>query len=274
MGQCFNCVSASLHVAPEVFAPDGLPKDIIHLTENSDPALLNEFVDVFAYSFCGSTESPPEAALSWSFDPASSGDNPSGLLTCEPSEARIKYFKFIAGFAVHSALRHGGCFALQKDDGKIAAAAVTFPPNHKRVHRIGTCEQMQVVDRMGGWTKVASPEIQGGDSEKRLSKVSETMEKYHDVHAPGLHIYVLAFATLLGEQGKGYGKQLMTFLTESANRMVEPVPLYLECSGQKNERFYERNGFKVVKRYPIEFKNQAFDPDGLGGLSAMYHGLQ
>ena len=124
---------------------------------------------------------------------------------------------------------------------------------------------------MGGWNKVASPEIQGGDSAKRMNKVNQTMEKYHGVHAPGRHVYVYAFATCIREQGKGYGRQLMTFPVESAKRMN--VPLYLECSGEKNERFYGRNGFEVVRRHPIEYKNQSFDPDGLGGLSAMYRRL-
>lgn len=154
---------------------------------------------------------------------------------------------------------------------KIVAAAVTFPPNKNKLHQIGFCEMMSIMDRMGGWNKVGSPEIQGGDSANRMNKVSETMEKYHGIHAPGLHLYVYGFATALGEQGKGYGKQLMTFLVESANRMK--VPVYLECSGEKNERFYGRNGFEVVKRHPIEYKNQSFDPDGLGGLSAMYRRL-
>lgn len=237
------------------------------MLDTSDQALLDEFINLIANSFCGSTESPPEAALSWTFDPTSSGGNPTNFLTSEPSAARTKYFKFLGGFMAHSGFRHGGCFALKGPDGNLVAATVTFPPNSQHLHQTGFCEMMEIVQKMGGWAKVGTPEIQGGDSEKRTTKLNQVMEESHKAHAPGLHLYVLAFATAIGQHGRGYGKELMSFLVESAGRMN--VPVYLECSGEKNERFYENNGFKMMQRYPLTFNNQSFRPDELEGLTAM-----
>ena len=100
-----------------------------------------------------------------------------------------------------------------------------------------------------------------------MAKVDKVMTKSHKTHAKGEHLYLQAIATAMGHHGKGYGKQLMTFLLEAASRMN--VPFYLECCGKKNERFYEKNGFKLVQRYAIECKGQTFKPDGLEGASAM-----
>jgi len=267
MGQCFSsCIPDSLDLEPEVYAgPGGLPNDIIQVSTSSDQDLRDEFIGLIMSSLCGSTKSPPEAALSWAYDPMSSGgNNPTGFLTSEPSANRIKYFKFIAGFGAHSGFRHGGCFALKdSQNGKLVAATVTFPPNKKNLHQAGICEIMKMVGKMGGWAKIKTPEIEGG----RMDKLEKAMKKSHEAHAPGFHLYVQSFATAVGHHGKGYGRRLMEFLTESAERM--DVPVYLECCGVNNERFYGNNGFKMMKRYPVEYKNESFNPDGLEGFAAM-----
>lgn len=246
---------------------DGPPKDIIQVTNTSDQILIDEFIAVIANSFCGSTESPPESALSWCFDPTSSGENPADFLTSDPSAARIKYFKFIAGVSAYSGFRHGGCFALKGPEGNLVAATVTFPPNNKHLHQTGFCEMMDIIKKMGGWAEVRTPEIQGGDSAKRMRKITQAANKSHNAHAPGLHLLVHVFATAIGQHGKGHGRKLMSFLIESAGRMN--VPIYLECSGKRNERFYGKNGFKMMQRYPVKFNNQSFNPDGLEGVAAM-----
>jgi hypothetical protein len=252
-------------VLPEQYAgPDGLPEGIIQVTDSSEPALISEFIDVIATSFCGSTDSAPEAALSWAYDPDASGENPTDVLMVEPSAARVKYFKALGGFCVHSGLRHGGCFALKGANGKLVAATVTFPPNNKNLHKTGICEILHIVKKLGG-AKNLPPEMKGGDSEKRMQQVSNAMEKSHKTHAKGLHLYVLAFASAIGHQGQGYGRKLMAFLVESARRMN--VPAYLECSGEKNERFYKNNGYALMQRYELKYKDQTFSPNG--GMAAM-----
>ena len=88
---CKCCIPAALDVAPEVYAGEaGLPAGIIHVNERSSQTLQDEFARLIGMSFCGSTGTAPEGALSWVFDPKSSGDNPSGPLLEEPSAARVR----------------------------------------------------------------------------------------------------------------------------------------------------------------------------------------
>ena len=265
MGQC--CIPASLRVAPEVYAgPNGLPEGIVQVTDTSDQKLIDEFINVIAQSFCGTQESAPEAALSWMFDPSASGENSAGCLTDVPSDARVKFFKSLGGIVAHTGFRHGGCFALKNSDGKIVCATVTIPPNNKSLYNTGLWEFMDIAKKLGGMGNIA-PERKGGEPAARMSKLDAAMKKSHKAHAPGLHLYVLAFATALGQQGNGHGRKLMTFLTESARRM--DVPAYLECSGKRNERFYGKNGYKMMQRYAITHKDQKFNADGLEGMAAM-----
>ena len=266
MGQC--CIPAGLKISPEVYSGrDSLPEDIIQVTDESDQALIDDLIGVISRSFCGTKACAPEPAISWGLDPKASGDNPTQPLLSEPQENRIKYFDFFAGYMVHSALRHGGCFVLKGPEGKVVAGTVTFPPNSKNLHRTGLCESMSIVSRMGGWSKVKTPELEKGDPPKREKKLQEAMNKAHKAHANGRHIYVFAFGVDVGEQGKGYGRKLLTFLTESAAALH--VPVYLECSGERTERFYGNNGFEVPQRYPLIYKDQRFCPDKLEGMAAM-----
>ena len=265
MGQC--CIAGSMAVTPEFYAgADGLPEGVIQITETSPPQLIKEFSDVIGNSFCGTNESRPEAVLSWAYDPNASGENPAIPLSDEPSAARKNYFQYLGAFITRSGLRHGGCFALRNSEGKIVCATVTFPPNSKKLYHIGLCETMSIVDTLGGM-KNMPPEMKSGDSEKRMGIVDKIMKKSHKAHASGRHLYVNAFATAVGYQGQGNGKKLMTFLLESARRME--VPAYLECSGENNERFYTNNGYKLMQRYEVKYKDQCFKPDALDGMAAM-----
>ena len=266
---CKCCIPAALNVAPEVYAGEaGLPAGIIHVNERSSQTLQDEFARLIGMSFCGSTGTAPEGALSWVFDPKSSGDNPSGPLLEEPSAARVRFFEALGKFISIQGIRHGGCFALRDESEKLVAATVTIPPNKKNLHHMGGCEQWYVMNQMGGMSAMP-PELTSGPSEKRSGLLEKTMLQSHKSHASGEHLYVFAFATALGEQGKGYGRKLMEFLVASADRMN--VPAYLECSGAKNERFYNNNGYQLKQRYPIEFQGDSFKPDGLDGMAAMVY---
>eukprot|EP00943_MAST-04B_sp_MAST-4B-sp1_P006467 g6467.t1 len=254
-------------VPPEFYAgADGLPEGVIQITETSPPGLIKEFSDVIGNSFCGTKESRPEAVLSWVYDPNASGENPASPLSDEPSAARTKFFQYLGAFTTRAALRHGGCFALRNSEGKIVTATVTYPPNSKKLYHTGLCEMLRIVKTLGG-AKNVPPEMQSGDTKKKMEILDKIMKKSHKAHAIGRHLYVNCFATAVGYQGQGNGKKLMTFLVESARRME--VPAYLECNGEKNERFYINNGYTLMQRYEIKYKDQIFKPDGLDGIAAM-----
>ena len=50
------------------------------------------------------------------------------------------------------------------------------------------------------------------------------------------------------------------------------VPLYLETSGERVERFYKSLGFKVVQRYPLNHKGKSLTHGELDGFAAMVYG--
>lgn len=267
---CVCCIPASLNVDAETYTgASGLPDGIIHVTENSSETIKDQFSKLIGTSFCGSTENPPEAVLSWCHDPTSCGDNSAGVLISEPTEARIQYFQGIAKWSVLCGLRHGGCFALidVNNNNKLVAATISYPPNDKQLHKQGMCEEIYLMNRMGG-AKAIPSELKEGPCLGRLKVVGKQMSILHAKHSPGRHLYVHCFATAADEQGKGYGRKLMTFLTNASNEMQ--VNAYLECSGTRNERFYTNNGYVLQERSAVIYKDSPeFRPDDLDGISAM-----
>lgn len=261
------CIPAAL---PDVPYLDPLPPGIVQLTESSPPERILEFKKLLVESFAGTTETAPEASLSWALEPhASVNNNPAAPLKQPPSPVRLKYMDTVISFALYSHLRHGGCYALTENDdgtGHIVGATITMPPNDDTLHDPGCCEMIHVVKRMGG-TEAISPEMSTGLSQERTDAIGELMKEAHATHAPCRHIYVYTFAIASGTQGKGYGRKLMEFITSAADDMG--VDAYLECSGLRNERFYNHNGYKVMQHYTVEVDGLKFDPEGTGGLAAM-----
>ena len=146
MGQC--CIPAGLKVSPEVYSGrDALPEDIVQVTDESDQALIDDLIGLISRSFCGTKACAPEPAISWVFDPKASGDNSTQPLLSEPQENRIKYYDFMAGYMVHSALRHGGCFLLKGPEGKSVTGTVLSLQTPRICIRTGLCESMSIIGR-------------------------------------------------------------------------------------------------------------------------------
>ena len=125
------------------------------------------------------------------------------------------------------------------------------------------CELLHVFRRM----REVSPDVTSSPAAARLDRGGKQMKVCHDEHAPGRHIYVLLFGTAVGQQGRGYGRRLMEFITTSADHIGGPC--YLETSGAKNERFYGHNGYEVKGHYSVEHDGKTYDPEGLGGFTGM-----
>lgn len=91
----------------------------------------------------------------------------------------------------------------------------------------------------------------------RALAASDAMAREHP-KAP--HLYLFTIGTRKAARGKGLGKQLMTPMTDAADRAN--LPCYLENSNPANTGFYTSRGFEHVK---------FFEP-GLGGppLEAMW----
>jgi ribosomal protein S18 acetylase RimI-like enzyme len=67
---------------------------------------------------------------------------------------------------------------------------------------------------------------------------------------PHLHWYVNFVASNPDLQGQGYGSRLMRRICDSADK--EGADCYLECSSEKNKRFYEKFGFAEVGTNVLE----------------------
>jgi ribosomal protein S18 acetylase RimI-like enzyme len=79
---------------------------------------------------------------------------------------------------------------------------------------------------------------------KRALGAAAVMEREHP-KAP--HLYLFAIGTRKAARGKGLGKQLMTPMTDAADRAG--LPCYLENSNPANTGFYRSRGFERVKLF-------------------------
>lgn len=79
---------------------------------------------------------------------------------------------------------------------------------------------------------------------KRALGAAAVMEREHP-KAP--HLYLFAIGTRKAFRGKGLGKQLMTPMTDAADRAG--LPCYLENSNPANTGFYRSRGFERVKLF-------------------------
>jgi hypothetical protein len=282
---CSFCSASSEGIDPKVYFPYGLPEDLVHVTPESPQELQDEFVEGFAASFCGTNEQAPEPALSWAYmSPGMNDVDHTKPLSKEVTESkdfseRVVFFRYLMHLCFVHAGRHGGCFAL-KESGKLVAFTITFPPNKRGIYKMGFCEMMHVVVQLGGFQKmpkaVKKVLITEGEPGVRMDVIDKAMGLSHKTHCPNEvpHIYIWCFGVKPGCQGNGYGRKLITYMGECADRMK--VPTYLECNGTKNERFYGNNGYKVEERYPLVYTDKkggektehSFQPDGLPGMSA------
>jgi GNAT superfamily N-acetyltransferase len=282
---CAFCIPVSEGIDPTLYFPYGLPQDLVHVTPESPQELQDKFVEGLAASFCGTNEQAPEPVLSWGYmSPGMNDDDHTKPLSKEVTESkdfseRIEFFRYVIRWSFVHAGRHGGCFALKESD-KLVAFTITLPPNNRGLYKLGFCEMMHVVGQLGGFQKMPKA-LTEGERAIRMDVMDKAMGLSHKTHCPNdvQHIYVWCFGVKPGCQGNGYGKKLITYLGECADRMK--VPTYLEANGAKNERFYGNNGYKVEERYPLvytdktmrstvhpEKKNHSFQPDGLPGMSA------
>ena len=251
---CAMCRIAPEGIDPKVYFPQGLPNDLVQVTPNSPQELQDEFVEGLATAFCGTNESAPEAALSWCFmSPGMMDDDHTKPLSKEVTESegfleRVEYFRYLMRWSFLQASRHGGCFAL-KESGKLVAFTISFPPSKRGLYKKSFCETMYLVGQLGGFSKLPIA-LSEGEPALRMELMEKNMGKSHEKHGPIdlLHIYIFCFGVQPGCQGKGYGRKLITYMGECADRMK--VSTYLEANGSRNERFYINNGYKVEEINP------------------------
>ncbi|GMH91120.1 hypothetical protein TL16_g11964 [Triparma laevis f. inornata] len=206
---------------------------------------------MMAKCFAGSTQVPGESMLSWCFDPEGNVDgDPCNPLKEEPSAERLNVMRFIIKFLWYQHLRHGCCFALMKND-KPVAAAFLVPPNNKEAYKETACFQMWAISKLG-----LPKEMSSGDSMVRFDAMAKAMGVSHRklFGKEDLHWYIPIVAVGSEYQGKGYGRELFSFIGSLGDHTKNPM--YLETFGPRNQRFYERNGFEVMDKQQVVTKKE------------------
>jgi len=260
MGACGSHTVEPLPLLPSP-APDG---SMVRLDLQTDPNLLKEVLDVMVKSFCGSKTAGPEGCLSWALDENGSvGGDPCNPLRDDPSAERIKTMEFIMKFCSAICLKHGCCYALVKD-GYVVGATMLTPPSSRSIHALGGCSELLLAMRLG-----LPKAFMEGESAAKQAAIGTVMSRVHKAHAHYPHWYVYVFAVDGAKQGKGYGRELMEWVSFCADTTGHPA--YLETMGPRNVRFYEKNGYEVKETAPIEYKwkGESKKCEFHGGLTVM-----
>ncbi|MGB6299641.1 MAG: GNAT family N-acetyltransferase [Rivularia sp. (in: cyanobacteria)] len=100
---------------------------------------------------------------------------------------------------------------------------------------------------------------------KKSLPLFSLFEKYHkqDMHKP--HWYLFALGVSEAYQSQGIGSLLIHPILKKADK--ENLPCYLETSTEKAVRFYQRNGFEIIRNEeePVRFWTMIREPLTKGG---------
>lgn len=86
---------------------------------------------------------------------------------------------------------------------------------------------------------------------RQMLVLQNLFKKAHIEYGPQeKHLYVRVVGMDPDFQGMGFGKQMMTAINDLADSRNQPA--YLECAGDKNPRFYEKFGYKIVHEQKLD----------------------
>lgn len=95
----------------------------------------------------------------------------------------------------------------------------------------------------------------------KLLSLFSMFEKYHkqDMNQP--HWYLLALGVSSAYQSQGIGSLLIKPILERADK--ENLPCYLETTTEQAVRFYQRNGFEIIRaeEKPVKFWTMKREPN-------------
>jgi len=232
---------------------------VIQLTEQSPQEIVEEMVQMLTRSFAGTTTSAPEGTMSWVLDPKASGDDPSLPLLEDPSEDRMEFHNIMIKLILKLCLPQRSCFALIKG-GKVVSAALCLPPSTKELSSANPLYLLYLTMSLG-----LPQAMKDKDVRDRMAACQEASKAALKKWAPSPHWDIICFASDPTEQGKGYGRQMMEFMTSLADKSGHPI--LLETYGPRNERFYSRNGYELKERIVLRTKHDSLEKHG--GLAIM-----
>lgn len=83
------------------------------------------------------------------------------------------------------------------------------------------------------------------DRFRQLIAVHSQLEEYHQQDLPEKHWYLFMLGVAPAYQSQGIGKLLLQPILKQADQ--EKLPCYLETSTEKAVRFYQKQGFQVLR---------------------------
>lgn len=198
-------------------------------------------VDVTTRSFAGTATSAPEYLLDWALgdELKEQWDNPD----------RVKHVGWALKLAIQCALRHGPKRAVflasaPGTDAPGAACTVRFLPGKLSVGAEGWMYMWEMIRRSG----MPTFDTKNG-MDRRFQAAEDAINAAHVKHAPGPHINVQLMAVAPEHQGK----KLTSVLMRAVNKVADKHgwPCYLETSGLRNVKVYQRFGYETVERVTV-----------------------
>lgn len=131
-------------------------------------------------------------------------------------------------------IRYGSLYGAVYATVKLDAVAVWVAPKYTTV----TLARMLRVGLIAAAFKM------GVASTRRFMNLADYSGELHTSHAKRLHWYLLLVGVEPTRQGKGIGSELLNPFLKKLD--ADGFPCYLETWNERNLRFYERHGFKIV----------------------------
>lgn len=198
-----------------------------------------------AKAFAGDATHPAEPKMAWTMR---------DIDALKDEKLRHEMYAFIMSFPIQ-VCRNAGGIIFGHSDGRggllSIAAAYEFDPKNA-LSKSWIKRTMRTIGKLLVFVNVVihmrpPAAFEGMDTVfERLEIVEgEKLTQYHGQYGPKeKHWYVETVGVDPESQGKGYGTELMEQIGKMAD--AEGKWCYLECTSEKNKRFFEKCGFKLV----------------------------
>lgn len=159
-------------------------------------------------------------------------DDPISLYILPNDEERKENLKYIFRVATRIGIRYGEVYATSPS---LEGIAIWMPCKRYK-------EKFSWLLRCGGFSAGIKVGLEAG---KRSNPIRNFIEEVHGEIISEEHWYLNELGVDPTFQGKGYGSSLMRYMLKKIDE--QGLPVYLETSLEKNVKYYEKFGFKIMK---------------------------
>lgn len=223
------------------------PKGVEKVTEETLP----DAIEALANALAGSASNDPEFNIEWMLGPQFKGkwDDPD-------RKAIIEFFSSLAirlPVYFNKANPTNIAVAARAEDGKIGAVLLASKEPVPLYQKscpccvdCGACLKLLCAGLLPPWRKKCSTTLKsaGPGMEKRMKVMASIVDPIHAKDAPSAHWYLSLVGVDPKYQGQGLGGKLVRHLSVQAD--ADKLPCYLQCTGLRNPKIYEKCGYVVV----------------------------